>query len=171
MNKISDLKDVFVCELNFSGKDVKGRKKLNYTIFIDFLCPYCGKFHFEHGNQLKRLLDKGYINIKLVPLAWIDFYSNGFYYSVRSAHAAKIIYENQPEVLWDFIELILKKGVQPKEAEHYNESDGSNETLAKNAKKVGANKSVVNYILQIDPNDDFGKRLLAESKSLIRSNM
>ncbi|MDR2748908.1 MAG: hypothetical protein LBB10_03355, partial [Bifidobacteriaceae bacterium] len=45
------------------------------------------------------------------------------------------------------------------------------ETLAKNAKKVGANKSVVNYILQIDPNDDFGKRLLAESKSLRHSNM
>ncbi|MDR3152160.1 MAG: DsbA family protein, partial [Bifidobacteriaceae bacterium] len=82
----------FAVELDFLGKSLAGRSKKQYTLFMDFLCPYCGKFHQQYGQILKKRLAEGYINLKIIPLAWIDFYSNGHHYSIRAARAAEIVF-------------------------------------------------------------------------------
>ncbi|MDR2799456.1 MAG: DsbA family protein [Bifidobacteriaceae bacterium] len=167
-------KKEFVCELvfpisadnNSKTPENGNRKKDEYILFMDFLCPYCAKFHAANGAGLKKLLDDGAINLKIISLAWIDFYSNGHHYSVRSSHAAHIIQQEQPEILWAFIDQILKRGIQPREAQNYDEAVGSNEALAKSAKTVGANNETIQKILNISSDDDFGKSLLAEAEAI-----
>ncbi|MDR3128126.1 MAG: DsbA family protein [Bifidobacteriaceae bacterium] len=161
----------FISQLEFRGKDNPNYKKLHYTLFMDFLCPYCGKFHAAYGRILKDYLDNGYIDLTIIPLAWIDVFSNGYHYSIRAAQAAHIIKQYQPEIAWDFISKILSKGVQPKETDNYDIKQGSNDTLAYWAKTLGAKKSLIDKIANIKADNEFGQKMEAEVEVLRNSQL
>ncbi|MDR3116277.1 MAG: thioredoxin domain-containing protein, partial [Bifidobacteriaceae bacterium] len=138
----------------------------------------------------KRLAE-GYINLKIIPLAWIDFYSNGHHYSIRAARAAEIVFRNQPELAWDFIELLLKRGVQPREAANYDPEQGSNLHLAKLAASLGAggkgaggkgadsegsdgqgvSKQVLKEIENISDSDSLAKSMEKEAEIIRQNNL
>ncbi|GHT81623.1 hypothetical protein FACS1894125_2730 [Actinomycetota bacterium] len=119
-------------------------------VFVDFLCPYCGKFHSIWGEKLHFLEKRGYIKVKYHPLAWIDRFSQGTMYSTRSASAADLIAREEPEYLWDFICIMFDRNNQPKEADRYNTETGSNAKIAQHALEAGVSQELANHIASAD---------------------
>jgi len=155
--------------ITFVGKEVDGIKKKSINIFVDFLCPYCGKFEANYATSLKALLDLGYTDVTYTPLVWIDQYSNGYHYSIRAALAVYVVQEEQPEILWNYITKLFQRGVQPREADNYIPEDGSNEKLANVAKSVGASDITQNKILKVNVESSQAKELIQQSTNIAES--
>ncbi|GAA2626062.1 DsbA family protein [Paractinoplanes durhamensis] len=81
-------------------------------IYLDYMCPACGKFEQANATELDRLLAAGTIKLELHPMNFLDSRSKGTNYSTRTANAvattadqaadkvwvlSKALYANQPE--------------------------------------------------------------------------
>lgn len=87
---------------------VVGDGPVRVDSFIDFLCPYCGKFEEDAGSVLDGLVADGSITLVWHPMAFLDRLSTNRY-STRSAAASgcaadegkfseylKVLFANQP---------------------------------------------------------------------------
>jgi O-6-methylguanine DNA methyltransferase len=122
------------------------KKPQRIEIFIDFLCPYCGKFYAIWGEKLRKLQDLGLVELEYTPLAWIDKFSGGERYSTRAAAAAELVRCEDSARFLGFVGEMYKRENQPKEAARYSVEAGSNAAIAGHARDAEVSGNVVERI-------------------------
>ena len=66
-------------------------------VFLDYMCPYCGRFDRANSSELHRLVENRTIRLELYPLAFLDEMSRGTRYSTRAANAAATVADRAPD--------------------------------------------------------------------------
>lgn len=56
-------------------------------IYEDFLCPICGRFEANYGNDIARAINQGKIQVRYHPVAILNRSTNPTGYSLRAANA------------------------------------------------------------------------------------
>jgi protein-disulfide isomerase len=82
-----------------AGAVVVGRPDapVTVTVYLDYLCPYCGRFEKANADELERLIAAGTMRLELHPLAFLDRLSAGTRYSTRAANAVATVADEAPE--------------------------------------------------------------------------
>lgn len=150
----------------FALRFTRPDSRVDVDVYVDFLCPYCGKFFAYFGDAFTRLLAAGKISLTMYTLSWIDHFSNGEHYSIRSALATLKVQELQPDLLWAYVLKLFTRGVQPQEAARYVVEDGSNQHLAEVARSVGANSAICSEILALDASSERAQMLVEASENV-----
>jgi protein-disulfide isomerase len=122
-----------------SGAIVIGRPeaKVTVTVFLDFLCPYCGEFERANGSALAAAVDNGTAKLEVHPMSFLDDLSSGTRYSTRAANAFAAVANHDPAAALAFSQLLFAQ--QP--AEHSAGLDDA--TIAVLATQAGAPADVV----------------------------
>jgi protein-disulfide isomerase len=105
-------------------------------VYLDFMCPYCGHFEEINGPVLDSFSQSGDLAVYYHPLAFLDRYSSGTKYSSRSANAAAVVADRDPEHFTAFFAAMFAN--QPKE----NSTGLSDEQIAQIAVGVGVLQEV-----------------------------
>jgi protein-disulfide isomerase len=71
-------------------------------IFLDYMCPACGKFEAANSGELDRLVKAGTVRIALRPISFLDRTSQGTRYSTRAANAMATVADRAPTAVWAF---------------------------------------------------------------------
>jgi protein-disulfide isomerase len=122
-----------------SGAVVIGKPeaKVTVTVFLDFMCPYCGQFERANGGALAAAIDNGTAKLEVHPMSFLDDLSSGTKYSTRAANAFVTVANHDRATALVFSQLLFAQ--QP--AEH---SAGLIDvTLAGLAAEAGAPTDVV----------------------------
>jgi protein-disulfide isomerase len=83
------------------------------AVYLDYLCPYCGRFEKANAAELERLIAAGTMRLELHPLAFLDRLSAGTRYSTRSANAMATVADSAPERVLAFNRALYER--QPAE--------------------------------------------------------
>ncbi|MDR7360469.1 DsbA family protein [Nocardioides marmoribigeumensis] len=70
------------------------------TIYLDYMCPACGKFEATQGKDLDQMIEDGKVRVELRPIAFLDRASQGTKYSTRAANAVATVADGSPEHVW-----------------------------------------------------------------------
>ncbi|MET7426299.1 thioredoxin domain-containing protein [Dactylosporangium sp. NPDC005555] len=84
------------------GAFVVGTGPVTVAIYLDYLCPFCGKFERANSGELERLVAAGTVRLELHPLAFLDKASEGTRYSTRTANAVATVADRAPASLLAF---------------------------------------------------------------------
>lgn len=120
----------------------KGNPSLTLEVFEDALCPICGQFEHQYGQQLAQFTDEGKVRINLHMLDFLNQHSASKDYSSRAAGALLAVATeagNQPGLVLKFHSVLFDTANQPAEG---GSSDHTNAELADLAVKAGAPESV-----------------------------
>ena len=60
-------------------------------IYLDYMCPFCGRFERANAAELDRLLAEGTIRLEVYPMSFLDRASSGTRYSTRAANAVATV--------------------------------------------------------------------------------
>lgn len=71
-------------------------------IYLDYMCPYCGRFERANQAELERLVADGTVRLELYPLSFLDRASNGTAYSTRAANAVATVADRAPDKVLAF---------------------------------------------------------------------
>jgi protein-disulfide isomerase len=108
------------------------------AIYLDYMCPFCGRFERANSGELDRLVADGTIRIDLHVLSFLDRTSNGTRYSTRAANAIATVADRAPDKLLAFNSALFAG--QPEEG-----SAGlSDDEIARLASDAGVPQDVVN---------------------------
>ena len=118
-----------------TGAIVIGDGKDTVDTYIDFMCPICGQFEQQYGEQLQAAANDGKITLNIHPIAILDFRSTTDY-SSRAAAAMYCVAENDPDAAVDYMTTLFDN--QPAEGSAGLDDD----QLIAYAKQVGADASV-----------------------------
>jgi protein-disulfide isomerase len=66
-------------------------------IFLDYMCPFCGRFERANGADLQRLVADGTVRLELHVLSFLDKASSGTRYSTRAANAVVTVFDKAPD--------------------------------------------------------------------------
>ena len=124
---------------NAQGALVLGRPgaPVRVDLYLDYMCPFCGRFERANGGELDRMVADGTVGLKLYPLAFLDKASDGTQYSTRAANAVATVADRAPDKMLAFNNALFAH--QPAEG-----SRGlSDETIATLAKDAGVPDDVV----------------------------
>ncbi|MBT0993156.1 thioredoxin domain-containing protein [Cellulomonas sp. DKR-3] len=83
------------------------------TIYFDFMCPYCGQFDAANSADLEALAAEDGVTIDYRPIAFLDSTSKGTNYSSRTANAAAVVADQDPEHFTAFVTALYEN--QPSE--------------------------------------------------------
>lgn len=72
------------------------------VIYLDFLCPYCQQFEAANAEYIASLVQAGTASYEIHPVAILDAYASGTYYSTRATHAAACVADRAPETFMAF---------------------------------------------------------------------
>src|SRR5450756_925142 len=72
------------------------------SVYVDYMCPYCGLFEQVNGPTLDQLRGDGTIVVEYHPVAILDEASLGTAYSTRAAAAAALVADQAPEAFVAF---------------------------------------------------------------------
>jgi protein-disulfide isomerase len=115
--------------------------------YEDALCPICGEFERQFGQQMAKAVDEGRLTIQLHMLTFLDQSSASKDYSTR-AYAALLAVAHDagstPGLAMKFHSMLFEEGTQPKEG---GSSDLSNAQLGDLAVTAGAPASVKESIV------------------------
>jgi len=109
------------------------RAELQVQVFVDFLCPLCGRFergitpeefqasgfpgtaadYTGNADYIKTLIKEGVASLEVVPVAILDRYSLGTKYSTRAANAFACVVDQEPGIAMDYMGLLFEQ--QPDE--------------------------------------------------------
>ena len=106
-------------------------------LFEDALCPRCGEFEYQYGQQIARLTDQGNLKVNLRLLNFLDKGSASQNYSTRAAAALLAVATeagDQPGLVLKFHTALFDPANQPKEGAS---ADLSNAQLAQLATATG----------------------------------
>ena len=107
-------------------------------VYLDYMCPFCGRFDRANADQLNRLVADGTVRLEIYPLSFLDKTSNGTRYSTRAANAAATVADRAPDKLLAFTQALFAQ--QPHEG-----SDGlTNDQIANLAHSAGVPQEVIN---------------------------
>jgi protein-disulfide isomerase len=120
----------------------KATAPVRLEIFLDYMCPYCGRFERANAGELDRLVADGTVRIELYPLAFLDKMSNGSRYSTRAANAVATVADRAPEQVQALNQALFAS--QPAEG-----SDGLSDTeIARLAAQAGVPSDVVSQFTE-----------------------
>ncbi len=71
-------------------------------VYLDYMCPFCGRFERANGDELNRLLADGTARLELHVLSFLDDASSGTRYSTRAANAVASVADRAPDRLLAF---------------------------------------------------------------------
>ncbi|MCK2219160.1 DsbA family protein [Actinomadura sp. ATCC 31491] len=71
-------------------------------VYLDYMCPYCGRFEAANGGEIARLVAAGTVRLELHPLAFLDQASGGTRYSTRAANAVATVADRAPDKVLPF---------------------------------------------------------------------
>lgn len=83
------------------------------AVYLDYLCPYCGRFEKANAAEVERLIAAGTMRLELHPLAFLDRLSAGTRYSTRSANAMATVADAAPDRVLAFNRALYER--QPAE--------------------------------------------------------
>ncbi|MEV8511467.1 thioredoxin domain-containing protein [Dactylosporangium sp. NPDC051484] len=69
-------------------------------IYLDFMCPACGRFEQANAGELDRLIQAGTVKLELRPMTFLDKTSQGTRYSTRAANALATVADRAPGSVW-----------------------------------------------------------------------
>lgn len=112
------------------------------SVYLDFMCPWCGLLERTNGETLQSLVASGDIVLDWHPVAVNDHVSAGSRYPTRAAAAAFAVAQGDPQHLTAFMERLMAQDVQPAEG-----TPGLTDAeLATIAKDLGAPQPVLDDI-------------------------
>ena len=134
--------------LTVSAKGVGSRKKVadapTLEIFMDPMCPWCGKVGRVIDPQLQRMIGAGQINVTYNFLNFLDSASSD-QYSSRVDNALAMVAQEDPDHLPAFAAAIFAADFQPDESSYQAVSDAR---LADQAVGVGVPRSLADRFAQ-----------------------
>lgn len=107
-------------------------------IYLDYMCPFCGRFEKANSAEIDRLVGAGKVRLELHPLAFLDEQSNGAQYSTRAANAIATVADRSPASVLAFNAALFTQ--QPAEGTR----GLSDDQIAALAIKAGVPQDVVN---------------------------
>jgi len=105
-------------------------------IYLDYMCPACGKFEQANSGEIDRLVKAGTVKVHLRPISFLDRASKGSKYSTRAANAMATVADRAPESVWAFNTELFNQ--QPEEGTR----GLSDEQIAELALKAGVSRDV-----------------------------
>jgi protein-disulfide isomerase len=66
-------------------------------VYLDYMCPFCGRFERANGAEVERLVAAGTVQLHLYPLSFLDQASSGTRYSTRAANAIATVANRAPD--------------------------------------------------------------------------
>ena len=134
--------------LTVSAKGVGSRKKVadapTLEIFMDPMCPWCGKVGRVIDPQLQRMISAGQINVTYNFLNFLDSASSD-QYSSRVDNALAMVAQEDPDHLPAFAAAVFAADFQPNESSYQAVSDAR---LADKAVGVGVPKALADRFAQ-----------------------
>lgn len=121
-----------------AGEDVEGLP--NLTVYVDFMCSWCGVFEETNAADLDELREAGELAVTYHLVGNLDSRSNGTEFSSRSANAAVTIAGHSPEHFVAFVEGVFEQ--QPE----MGTPGLSDEELAQIALDAGVSQDVVDLL-------------------------
>jgi len=119
-----------------------GDAPVRLEIYLDYMCPYCGRFERANSGEIGRLIADGTVRLELHPLSFLDKSSHGTRYSTRAANAVATTADKAPDKVLALTETLY--GHQPVEG-----SAGlSNDEIATLANSSGVPREVVDRFQQ-----------------------
>jgi protein-disulfide isomerase len=107
------------------------------AIYLDYMCPFCGRFDRANSGELERLVADGTARIDLHILSFLDKASSGTRYSTRTANAIATVADRAPDKVLAFSAALFAR--QPDEG-----SAGlPDEVIAEIARSAGVPVDVV----------------------------
>jgi protein-disulfide isomerase len=82
-------------------------------IYLDYMCPFCGRFERANAEQLDRLVADGTIRLEVYPMSFLDKASGGTRYSTRAANAMATVADRAPDKVLAFNQALFAQ--QPQE--------------------------------------------------------
>ena len=114
----------------------KAEAPVRVEIYLDYLCPYCGRFEKANSGDLESLVRDGKARVELHPLAFLDRLSSGTRYSTRTANAIATVADRAPASVLAFSQALFS--AQPAE----NSPGLSDDQIAALAVKAGVPQEV-----------------------------
>jgi protein-disulfide isomerase len=71
-------------------------------VYLDYMCPFCGRFERTNGAELDRLVTDGTVQLHIYPLSFLDRTSSGTRYSTRAANAIATVADRMPDKVLEF---------------------------------------------------------------------
>ena len=134
--------------LTVSAKGVGSKKKVadapTLEIFMDPMCPWCGKVGRVIDPQLQRMISAGQINVTYNFLNFLDSVSSD-QYSSRVDNALAMVAQEDPDHLPAFAAAVFAADFQPDESSYQAVSDAR---LADQAVGVGVPRSLADRFAQ-----------------------
>lgn len=100
--------------------------------FVDFMCPICGDFESQYGEELQTAAANNQITLNIHPVSILDRYSQNTKYSTRAASAMYCVAAEAPDSALAFFNALFTN--QPEE----NSVGLSDDELASLADQAGA---------------------------------
>lgn len=69
---------------------------VNITMYVDYLCPFCGQFEAANAEQIASWVTAGNATVEIHPISIMDSSSAGSSYSTRAANAAACVADSDP---------------------------------------------------------------------------
>jgi len=110
------------------------------SVYVDYMCPYCGQFEQVNGPILDQLRGEGTIVVEYHPVSILDEASLGTAYSTRAAAAAALVADQAPEAFIAFNTALF--ATQPAE----NTTGLTDAEIAALARGAGAPEGVASTI-------------------------
>ena len=134
--------------LTVSAKGVGSKKKVadapTLEIFMDPMCPWCGKVGRVIDPQLQRMISAGQINVTYNFLNFLDSASSD-QYSSRVDNALAMVAQEDPDHLPAFAAAVFAADFQPNESSYQAVSDAR---LADKAVGVGVPRALADRFAQ-----------------------
>ena len=134
--------------LTVSAKGVGSKKKVadapTVEIFMDPMCPWCGKVGRVIDPQLQRMISAGQINVTYNFLNFLDSASSD-QYSSRVDNALAMVAQEDPDHLPAFAAAVFAADFQPNESYYQAVSDAR---LADKAVAVGVPRALADRFAQ-----------------------
>lgn len=112
------------------------------SVYLDFLCPWCGLLERTNGATLQSLVASGDVVLDWHPVAVNDHVSAGSRYPTRAAAAAFAVAQDDPGHLAAFLQRLMAEDVQPAEGT----TGLTDAELAALARDLGSPRSVLDAI-------------------------
>lgn len=106
-------------------------------VFLDYMCPFCGRFERTNGADVERLVADGTVRLELYPLSFLDRTSAGTRYSTRAANAVATVADRAPDRLLAFHTALFAN--QPEEGSR----GPSDDEIGDLARRAGVPEDVV----------------------------
>jgi protein-disulfide isomerase len=80
----------------------KATAPVKLHIYLDYMCPYCGRFDRANSGEIDRMVADGTVRLELYTLSFLDRMSQGTRYSTRAANAVATVADGAPDKVLAF---------------------------------------------------------------------